>query len=233
MELNEVQPNKNDRRIVSKLGNTFVAMSRLFKRTVKKKFGTLVKDAVIIEGIVEITNGDTHIIARNSVVNQGLMALVSYLSVNTFASVANLPSFNWSASPFASDSIRIGSDTVTSTTAVTTLLAAPILVGAGIGTAPNTQSISNSTPGGGQWQVTYTATWNAGTVSGTLGEVGLFLNIWNAGQGLQPAGAAAATPSTNTMFSRMASADLKFTSFAINAAVPLAISWIIRFTFVV
>ena len=229
MEFNEVKTNKNDRRIVSKLGNTLVAMARLFKRSVKKKFGTLVKDAVIIEGIVEITNGDTHIIARNSVVNQGLAALVSFLSVNALNAVSTVPAYTWTT--ISNSSMRVGSDTITSTTAVTTLLSSPI--GAGIGTAPNTQSISNSNPLGGQWQVTYTSTWNAGTVSGTLGEVGLFLHIWTAAQGLQPAGGTSQAPVGNTLFSRMAAADLKFTSFVINTSVPLAISWIIRFTFAV
>lgn len=230
MEINEVNISKKDRRIVAKMGNTLAAMARLFKRSVKKKFGTLVKDAVIIEGIVEITNGDTHIIARNSVVNQGLMALVSLLSVNSINSAAEVPAGTWAAGG-AWAGMRVGSDTVTSTTAVTILLSAPI--GAGIGTAPNTQAISNSNPAGGQWQVTYTATWNAGTVSGTLGEVGLFLRIWTAAQGLQPAGGAGAAVTNLTMFSRLASADGKFTSFAINTAVPLAIAWNVRFTFAV
>ena len=230
MELNQIQPNKTERRLVSKLGNTLVAMARLFKRGLRKKFGTLVKDAVIIEGIVEITNGDTHIIAKNSVVDQGLAALVSLLSINAYPGDSLAPAYLFSSAT-SNSSMRVGSNTVTSTTNATTLLAAPI--GAGIGTAPNSQTISNSTPAAGQWQVTYTSTWNAGTVSGTLGEVGLFLRIWTAAQGLQPAGGTAAVATSNTMFSRLASADGKFTSFAINTAVPLAISWIIRFTFAV
>ena len=220
----------SDRRIVSKLGNTLVAMARLFKRSLKKKFGTLVKDAVIIEGIVEITNGDTHIIARNSVVNQGLAALVSFLSVNALNAVSTVPAYTWTT--ISNSSMRVGSDTITSTTAVTTLLSSPI--GAGIGTAPNTQTIANSNPAADQWQVTYTATWIAGSLAElTLGEVGLFVHIWTAAQGLQPAGGTSGSPVGNTLFSRMAAADLKFTSFVINTSVPLAISWIIRFTFAV
>ncbi len=228
MDINEVNISKNNRRIVSKLGNTFAAMARLFKRSVKKKFGTLAKDAVIIEGIVEITNGDTHIIARNSVVDQGLIALVNLLSVSGF--LANqTPAQAWIG--VGNGSMRVGQDTVIPTQHTTTLLAVPI--GAGIGTAPNTQSISNSNPSAGQYQVTYTSTWVAGAVSGTLGEVGLFLFIWTLAQGLQAAGTAGVVPTVQTMFSRMASADGKFTSFAINTSVPLAISWIVRFTFAV
>ena len=228
MEINKIQSNKNDRQIVSKLGSTLVAMARLFKRNVKKKFGTLVKDAIIIEGIVEITNGDTHIIANNSVVNQGLAALVSIMSISGMLPNTSPAQF-WLGA--GNGSMRVGQDTVTPTQSTTTLLSAPI--GAGLGTIPNSQTISNSNPVAGQWQVTYTSLWNAGTVSGTLGEVGLFLFIWTAAQGLQPAGGANVAPTTHTMFSRMASADGKFVSFAINAAVPLAISWVIRFTYAV
>ena len=219
----------SDRRIVSKLGNTLVAMARLFKRSLKKKFGTLVKDAVIIEGIVEITNGDTHIIARNSVVDQGLAALVSLMSITQLNGVGSVPANTWTT--IGGSSMRVGSDVVTSTNNATTLLSAPI--GAGIGTAPNTQSISNSTPAGGQWQVTYTSTWNAGTVSGTLGEVGLFMFIWTAAQGLQPAGGTSGNPVQNTLFSRMASADGKFVSFVINPAAAVNVTWVIKFTFAV
>ncbi len=223
----DVKTGKDDRRIVSKMGNTIAAMARLFNKGIKKKFGTFVKDAVIIEGFVEITNGDTHIIAKNSVVDQGLISLVSWLTVESLTSQGHVPASGFGA--VSNSSMRIGTDTVTSTTHGMTALQAAI--GAGIGTAPNTQNRANSNPAAGQYQVTYTATWNAGTVSGTLGEVGLFLNIWTLAQGLQTG--TATTPTTNTLFSRMASADTKFTSFAINTAVPLAISWIVRFTFAV
>ena len=128
--------------------------------------------------------------------------------------------------------MRVGSDVVTSTNNATTLLSAPI--GAGIGTAPNTQTIANSTPAGGQWQVTYTATWIAGSLAAlTLGEVGLFMFIWTAAQGLQPAGGTSGNPVQNTLFSRMASADGKFVSFVIDPAAAVNVTWVIKFTFAV
>ncbi len=206
----------------------FGSLYRRLRSGINKKFGILVKDAVIIEGFVEIMNGDTHIIARNSVVDQGLISLVNWLSIESLTSQGNVPSSGFGA--VSNSSMRVGSDTVTSTTHGMTALQTPI--GAGIGTAPNTQSRANSNPAAGQWQVTYTATWNAGALPAvTLGEVGLFLNIWTLAQGLQTG--TAATPTTNTLFSRMASFDGKFASFVINPANAVNVTWIIRYTFAV
>ncbi len=219
----------NEKMLSSKPENVFNYLYRRLRLEITKKFGTLVKDAVIVEGFVEITNGDNHIIAKNSFVNQGLIALVNLMSVSGF-SANQTPAQGWTTK--ANSSMRVGQDTVTSTTGVMIALQTPI--GAGIGTAPNTQTIANSNPAADQWQVTYTATWNAGTLAAlTLGEVGLFLFIWTAVQGLQTAGTPGVAPTAHTLFSRMASADGKFVSFVINPAAAVNVTWVINFTFAV
>ncbi len=179
-----------------------------------------------IEGYVEITNGSNHIVSKNSIVDQGLLSFVNLFSCNSLQANNNMPAANWSL--FAS-SMRIGSDAATPTSNSMASLVTPI--GAGIGTVPNSQSLANSNPSNGVWQATYTCVWNAGSVSGTLGEAGLFFEIWTAAQGLQPPGGTAAIVSALLLFSRLSSADGKFSSFSLDNTKPLSITWILRFTY--
>ncbi len=192
----------------------------------KKRKSESLGDSIVIEGYVEITNGSNHIISKNSIVDQGLLSLVNLYSVDRLNNSSNLPATGWSS---FSSSIRVGSDISTPTTRTTTALTNPI--GAGIGTVPNSQGLSNSNISTGVWQVTYSSKWNAGVLSGIIGELGLFLQIWTIAQGLQPAGGTAAAVTPNTLFSRLSSADGKFSSFIIDSSNPVIVSWILRFTY--
>lgn len=182
-----------------------------------------VYDRVIMEGIVEIRNGDKHIIAKNKFVNQGLIALINLLSCSQLNSASYVPAYGWGGA--SSSFMVLGNDIATATTFSMTSLVSPI--GTAPGTKANSQSISNGSPSSGVYQVTYTATWNAGAVSGILGELGLYLYLRNtlvsAGGALDSVG--------GYLASRLASADGAFTSFSINTGAPLTIAWSIRFSF--
>jgi hypothetical protein len=177
-----------------------------------------VGDFIGIRGTVKIENGEHIAIGKNHWVAQGLETIASYLVSNAggwggmWGAV-----YNWN--------IYIGSDTSTPTTVSMTSLVSPI--GTAPGTAPNTNSYSgvyystSTTP----VVLTYIATWNAGTVSGTLGEAGLYLII-NTG-GLAN-GAAASSPG---LASRLSAADGSFTAFTINTAAALTVTWTVNLVY--
>jgi hypothetical protein len=119
----------------------------------------------------------------------------------------------------------IGSDTSTPTTVSMTSLVSPI--GTAPGTAPNGKSFS-----GGYYStsttpvvITWISSWNAGTVSGTLGEAGLYLfinyfGLTNGGTATNPG-----------LASRLSAADGSFTAFTINTSVALTITWIVSLVY--
>jgi hypothetical protein len=186
----------------------------------------LMHDALVVEGIVEITNGDIHVVSKNSIVDQGLIEIINIMACNqTNAGALCLPSYNWSS---ITNGMRIGSDTTHGTLHTMTGLWSPI--GAGIGTAPNVQTGYTSNPSAGVFKMEWVSIWNAFTVSGTLGEVGLFLKI---NTGLYSFGANYAyQPTDNSLFSRMASADSKFAPFTIDNTKPLQVKWDLQLTYV-
>jgi hypothetical protein len=169
-----------------------------------------ISDNLSIVGIVIIENGENKVIGRNHWVGQGLETIGSFLAGG--------------ASNGATSNIYVGSDTSTATTVSMTALARPI--GTAPGTAPNTFNVSysinlNSTIPA---TVVYNAIWNAGTVSGTLGEVGLYLKGYG--------GLSGSTYATNPgLGARMSAADGTFTPFVINTSVALNISWFVRFIY--
>jgi hypothetical protein len=129
------------------------------------------------------------------------------------------PLYNWASK---TTYMVIGSDTTTQNTPTMTALTTPI--GTAPGTKANTQTIANSTIAEGSYKVTLTATWNAGAVSGTLGEIGLYLYCYTfSGVGNMTAGLYFAA--------RLSHADSHFTSFSINTSNNLVITWEITFTF--
>jgi hypothetical protein len=174
-----------------------------------------VGDFIGIRGTVKIENGEHIAIGRNHWVCQGLETIGGYL--NSSNSNMYAASINWN--------IYIGSDTSTTTTVGMTSLVSPI--GTALGTAPNTKSnsgayySSSTTP----VVINWIATWNAGTVSGTLGEAGLYL-YGNTG-GLTN-GTFTSIPS---LASRLSAADGSFTAFTINTSVALTIIWTVSLVY--
>jgi hypothetical protein len=219
-----------DKLCINSISRTIASMKlKRFVRDLETNIGKkLLHDAVIMEGFLDITNGDTVIHGKNSIVDQGLVGITNWVSGNNmYNGTPYIGSYGWNGSPPGYQTYMVvGSDTTHGTSNGTTTLQSPI--GAAPGTKPNSQSGATSAPASGQWQIQWTATWNAGTIPAvTLGEVGLYLYLISS---LQSFGASNSGPST-LLFSRMASADGKFTSFTINNAVPLSIAWNFRLTY--
>lgn len=198
--------------------------SRLFNPLLNRKQRRLMLDTIKITGIVRIIQGGKVVVeARNHFVNQGLLNLINHLSWST-GTESTLGAY-WGVSPFANSFIVLGTNTTTPTDKTHTALQSPI--GAAPGTKANSQSMSVANPSAGVYQVLYLSTWNAGTVSGTIGEVGLYLLGWSTLQ----------TPNTdfpgpgNLMCSRLSVADGDFTAYTINTALPLTVQWIVQFSF--
>jgi hypothetical protein len=174
-----------------------------------------VGDFIGIRGTVKIENGEHVAIGKNHWVAQGFETIGSYLVTSSGLQYLPVQGYN----------IYIGSDTSTATTVGMTSLVSPI--GTVPGTAPNTKSYSgiyystSTTP----VVLTYIATWNAGSVSGTLGEAGLYLNI---NTSVLTNGAAASEPG---LVSRLSAADGSFTAFTINTAAALTVTWTVSFMY--
>lgn len=157
--------------------------------------------------------------------NQGCQVLANIIGATTTS--GNNPvysiSYGWTSK---TTYMVIGSNTSSGNTAGLTGLVAPI--GSSPGTKPTTQSFSTTAVSSGVYKVTYTGTWNAGSVSGTVGEIGLYLAIWNTGfQGFHTC---SQQQSTTLFVARRSAADGHFVSFSIDTGKPLTISWDIVFT---
>ena len=131
------------------------------------------------------------------------------------------PSYGWAAK---SCYMVIGSDTTTNNTVSMTQLVVPI--GTAPGTIPTTQTFVTSSDTG-YYKVTYTGTWTAGAVSGTVGEVGLYLrgvsSALGVNSGFQVSGL--------YLWLRLCNADSHFASFVINESYNLTVAITIQFTF--
>jgi hypothetical protein len=183
---------------------------------------------IAIKGYVTIRQGDKVLVkcARNHFVDAGLKGIISTLIHAWVYGTSFVGTWNaW----YNSWNIYIGSDVDTPTNPGHTGLVAPI--GAAPGTAPNSNSASlKSGAADGIWSVTYVATWNAGTVSGTLGEAALYMKAPD------KTGFGWTISTTNynpsvVMVSRLSSTDLDLSSFIIDEGVPLTVEWTVQFAF--
>ena len=174
------------------------------------------KESIKIRGIVEIKNGKTHIVAENHFTDEMMKMLVSFLAAKAEDQVDRpLPTSSWN--------MYIGTDTDTATTHSMTQLVSPI--GTAPGTEPNSKSGALTNPSPGVWRVVYSATWDAGTVSGTVGEVALYLTTtdhfsfedsnWYCNAGAN-------------MVSRLSVADSAFSAFTIDESKPFTVTWTIE-----
>jgi len=124
--------------------------------------------------------------------------------------------------------IYLGTDLTSVTTSSATSLATPI--GTSPGTAPNSKSIITAHDGSsdGDWYAIYQSIWNAGTISGTVGEAALYMvDCLQTTFRWESKG----TASGQHMFSRLSVADGDFSSFIIDDTVPLVVEWKLRFFF--
>jgi hypothetical protein len=201
------------------LHKPFILSSIYKKFVLRVKRGGVNLGEIRIRGIVDIQNGKYHQRARNHFVGAMLNGLINFLAFT--GTISNgYAAYGWTG---LNGYMVLGTNTTTPTNISMTSLVSPI--GTAPGTKPNSQVGSTAALSNGA-SVTYTATWNAGTVSGTVGEIGIYLYVDNT---LRTFGS---TPSPATTFaSRLSVADGDFTSFTINTAAPLTINWTIQFTF--
>ena len=204
--------------VLSKLFDGF----RLNRRQRRK----LRLDRIVITGEVVIRQGGKVVArAKNHFVDAGLIELVNLISAQTTAAAPNgiLPSGYWDTPLLTRAHMLLGHDTTTPTVHTTTTLADPI------NTAANLASGLTSNPAAGSYRVTWSSQWNAGTVAGVLGELGLYL-VCDAGLNAFM-GTHTAASTDIFVVSRLSHADGDFTSFTINEAVPLVVDWSLTFTF--
>lgn len=158
------------------------------------------------------------------ILNYGLINLANHVACYDDSSYYYCPCVNWTSHSASYSCMVLGTDTTTQNTVGMTALVTPI--GSGIGTVPNTQSGSITQSAVGDYRLNLTAVWNAGTVSGTVGEIGLYLYgdiVWR-GLGTQ-------YTQWPTMWARLSHADGHFSSFSINIGKNLTITWQWRFLF--
>jgi len=159
-------------------------------------------------GEVEIENGDTKIKGRNHWVGAGLGTIAAFLGTSTNTS------FNTSTNSWY---ILLGLDTTTPTNVTMISLVNPIP------TQPNFKLIAGNYYSGSNNAVTlrYTSIWSPGTVSGTIGEIGLHLTLISVSDPYMNPG----------MVSRLSVADNSFTAFTINTSNALNVVWYINFVY--
>jgi hypothetical protein len=180
-------------------------------------------DHIKIEGLIEIRNGDKVITGKNHIVGQGLKHIINLMictgTRNAYENF-NKNSYYYNA--------RIGSDISNTTTVGATALSADF------GSNPNSKAISASNISTTIFDLNVTATWNAGTVTGTLGEVGILWGMLSGGvlKTAQFTSDSTQDPlSTQLLFSRMSAGDGDFSAFTIDNTKPLTVSWTLRLTF--
>jgi hypothetical protein len=181
---------------------------------------------IAVRGYVTIRQGD-RILAervRNHFVNAGLKGLISTL-IFSFVYGSGSTWGNW----YNDWNVYIGSDVSTDTNTEHTALESPI--GAAPGTAPNSKSASlKNGAADGIWAATYLATWNAGTVSGTLGELALYMAAPDKDVFGWIIGTSSYYPAA-VMVSRLSSKDTDFSSFIIDDTKPLTVEWTVQLAF--
>jgi hypothetical protein len=181
-------------------------------------------DTIKMEGFVRIQNGDACIKAKNKFVQTTLQHITNMIAGYGWATSANAI-----YGPIRNYSMYIGSDTNTPTEYNTTALTTPI--GTNPGTVPTTINGGVSNPSNGVFNMVITATWNPGTVSGTVGEMALYLNMYPTGNLRAFQWATSYISPSAIMASRLSAADGNFSAFPINTSNPLSIAWTIQLTF--
>lgn len=185
-------------------------------------------DSIKITGEVEIRNGDTVIKAKNRFVQTILQHITNSMTLNFInASGGNS---GW-LGPINAPNMYLGTNTATATAYNTSALTTPI--GGAPGTAPNLIIGNTSKPSNGVFQMSITATWNAGTISGTVGEMALYFNLQSAGNLFAWAWSRTSGPLSGTVIlaSRLSVADGSFSAFLIDNTKPLAVTWTIKVSF--
>lgn len=175
-------------------------------------------EGAFIQGKVTMKSGDKIIFQNktNHFVDHALLGIMSILASKT-ASI-NLPTYTWN--------IIVGTDTTTLTTHNMTDLVAPIQ-NEGVSIAPNIKNVFLlDDSANNHWGITFNAIWNAGTISGTIGEMGLWLLMPNNTTFQWTSN----TP-VSGMASRLSVADSDISAILIDDTTITTLDWDIDFQF--
>lgn len=190
-------------------------------------------DEIQVKGYVTIWQGEGKnkklIVARaeNSVVDAGLKGLVSALACTALTFYSGGYLYSWSYTP----KMYLGSDVATVTIHEMAALVAPI--GNAPGTAPNTiTGIDRTNPSSGVWRTSFIAVWYAGTVSGVVGELGLYLRPFTDFTAGWSRGVTTSNYSyPSSLVSRLSSANEDFSSFVIDPSKSVTVQWDVEVSF--
>ncbi len=151
----------------------------------------------------------------NKFVLAGLKHLATYFGIGEYGNGRrNYSTRDWK--------MVIGTDSSTSTSAGDTSLVSPI--GTGDGTTPNSLNYSTITEiSTGKFEVKITGTWFSGTVSGTVGEIGLYL--YSGEPTSFGFGDEGNYSTSSNMTNRLSVANNEFSSFTIDETKSLTIEW--------
>ncbi len=188
----------------------------VFKR--RNTFGDMIK---VTDEILVYEGDKLRFASKGHIVNQGLIHMINAIAASTTQAGSQyyLFSYNWTSK---TTYMRLGTGGNVTTGSVTSLTTP-------VATAPDSQAGSTSSPSAGTYRVSWTATWNAGTLTAiTVSELGLFLYLQT---GLQGFGWTGFNGAGVALFSRLSAADGDFTAFVVNTSVPLTIEWRLTFTF--
>lgn len=163
---------------------------------------------------------------RNHFTNGMLRGLLSFMVGSTFGARQTRNNGYTAAHRawYADWNILLGVDTVTPTTHNMTALVSPI------STNPNTRICEGlTTISNAERYINWTAIWNANTISGTIGEMGLwfrpFTNISPSWSHIYDGYGDVTSSLTSTMCSRLSSASEDFSPFSIDPSRSLTITW--------
>jgi hypothetical protein len=186
---------------------------------------------IIFQGLVSV-NQDNSVIftdAKNKFTPEGMKLFISFFNYSGCGGTsgysnggAYFPAYNWQ--------MYLGTGAAATTSGMTSL-ASPI--GTTPGTVPNVTAITfKDGSSDGIWDIIYSATWNSGTVTGTVAEMALYLTKFSASTyGFSNLTQNSTLDSGRAMMSRLCTGDGEFSGFTIDNTKPLTIDWKIRFTF--
>lgn len=159
----------------------------------------------------------------NKWVNAGLKGLTSAFVGSKYTGNAQNSSIGKGQNAWSKNSkIMVGTDTTTATTRLMTALTTPI------GTNPNSTSVSNVlNPSTGLWTYSTTSVFNAGVITPTIGELGLYMSPFTSitpGWSVEVAGGVDGS-FAQALVARCSSADGTFEPFTPDPSKSLTLEW--------
>lgn len=180
-------------------------------------------DRMKITGTYSVMNGDNNFSAKNKFVKKGLHGIMLPFVVYCDSSTTDEYGFGHNMK------IKVGDDTSTET-----VVGMDSLTSLTNGSPDNTSITVHQD--GDEYYAVYTSTWESGNITGTLGELGIFLYLPNDevnadDTSKNPPYDADYRMGSVSMLSRVCEADGDFTSFEIDDTEPLTIEYRLSLTF--